>query len=75
MSNVININREIKEPNDLMSFDELKIKHGFKYGYLYKHSCQTGEITVYPRGVLKLSEHEVLEFERNKVLKKYGRNK
>ena len=72
--NIINIG-EGKIPNDLMSFDELRLKHGFKYGYLYKHSCQTGEIRIYPRGVLKLSESEVLEFEKNRALKKYGRNK
>jgi hypothetical protein len=75
MNNVININREGEIPDDLMSFDELRLKHGFKYGYLYKHSCQTGEIQIYPRGVLKLSESEVLEFEKNRALKKYGRNK
>lgn len=76
MSNVINLIREIKnDPVDLMSFSELKLKHGFKYGYLYKHACITGELKVYPRGTLKLSESEVLEFERIKALKKYGRNK
>jgi hypothetical protein len=75
MENVITLNRESEIPDDLMSFDELRLKHGFKYGYLYKHSCQTGEIRIYPRGVLKLSESEVLEFEKNRALKKYGRHK
>ena len=62
-------------PDDLMTFNELIEKHGFKYAYLYKHSCRTGEITVYPRGTLKLSEKEVLEFERRKAFAKYGRDK
>ena len=71
MQNVININGT---PNDLMTFGELILKHGFKYGYLYKHSCLTGEIPVYPRGVLKLSERDVLDYEKRKALKKYGGN-
>ena len=62
-------------PNDLMTFNELTVKHGFKYAYLYKHSCITGEITVYPRGTLKLSEKEVLDFEQRKALAKYGLDK
>lgn len=73
MDNVINISRE-DAPADLMSFDEFKLKHGFKYGYLYKHSCITGEIKVYPRGVLKLSESEVLKFVEEQARRKYGRN-
>ena len=72
MSNVINLVRD-KEPTDLMSFKELEIKHGYKYGYLYKWACLEGKITIYPRGVNKLSESEVLEFSRNRGAK-YGRN-
>lgn len=74
MDNIIQF-RQTGIPNDLMSFNELKEKHGFKYAYLYKHSCITGEITVYPRGTLKLSEKEVLDFEQRKALAKYGRDK
>ena len=77
-NNVISFNRtqqdEITEPTDLMGFKELEIKHGFKYGYLYKWSCLEGKLTIYPRGSLKLSEREVLEFERERGFKKYGRN-
>lgn len=73
MNNVINFLRD-DSPTDLMSFDELRLKHGFKYGYLYKHSCMTGELKVYPRGVLKLSEKEVLDYVERKALRKYGRN-
>ena len=73
MSNVINLVRD-KEPTDLMSFKELEIKHGYKYGYLYKWACLEGKLTIYPRGVNKLSESEVLEFSRNRGAK-YGRNK
>lgn len=72
MSNVINLVRD-KEPTDLMSFKELEIKHGYKYGYLYKWACLEGKLTIYPRGVNKLSESEVLEFSRNRGAK-YGRN-
>lgn len=72
MSNVINLVRD-KEPTDLMSFKELEIKHGYKYGYLYKWACLEGKLTIYPRGVNKLSESEVLQFSRNRGAK-YGRN-
>lgn len=72
MSNVINLVRD-KEPTDLMSFKELEIKHGYKYGYLYKWACLEGKITIYPRGVNKLSESEILEFSRSRGAK-YGRN-
>lgn len=73
MSNVINLIRNEEEPTDLMSFKELEIKHGYKYGYLYKWACLEGKLTIYPRGVNKLSESEVLEFSRNRGAK-YGRN-
>ena len=72
MSNVIILVRD-NEPTDLMSFKELEIKHGYKYGYLYKWACLEGKLTIYPRGVNKLSESEVLEFSRNRGAK-YGRN-
>lgn len=72
MSNVINLVRD-KEPTDLMSFKELEIKHGYKYGYLYKWACLEGKLTIYPRGVNKLSESEVLQFSRSRGAK-YGRN-
>lgn len=72
-NNVIYMNKE--EPNDLMSFKELGIKHGYKYGYLYKWACLKGKIKIYPRGGLKLSEHEVLEFDRKRWEERYGRNK
>lgn len=73
MDNVINF-RKIDEPIDLLSFKELGIKYGFKYSYLYKWACLEGELTVYPRGIIKLSESEVLEFSRNRGAK-YGRDK
>ena len=72
MSNVINLVRD-KEPTDLLSFKEFEIKHGYKYGYLYKWACLEGKLTIYPRGVNKLSESEVLEFSRSRGAK-YGRN-
>lgn len=75
MSNVINLNRENDIPNDLMSIRALCLKHGFKYGYLYKWSCLEDKITVYPRGGIKLSEKDVLEFEQKRGVEKYGRNK
>jgi len=49
-------------PNDLMSFKELCLKHGYDYDYLYKWSVLKGQIKVYFRGVWKLSESEVLNF-------------
>ena len=76
-NNVISFNRDIQqnEPTDLMSFKELEIKHGFKYGYLYKWSCLEGKINIYPRGTIKLSEKEVLDFERERGFKKYGKHR
>ena len=74
MSNVINLVRNEEEPTDLMSFKELEIKHGYKYGYLYKWACLEGKLTIYPRGVNKLSESEVLQFSRSRGAK-YGRDK
>lgn len=77
MNNVINFERfkdESKTPDDLMTLKELGIKHGFKYGYLYKWSCREKQITVYDRGTLYLSEKEVLEFAKKRALK-YGGNK
>ena len=53
------------EPTDLMSFNELCLKHRYNYDYLYKHSIIRGNITAYFRGTWKLSESEVLEFSRN----------
>ena len=76
MSNVINLKKkEHHIPSDLMTFKELEIKHGYKYGYLYKWACLEGKIQIYPRGVLKLSEKEVLEFDNKRLEEKYGRNK
>lgn len=74
MNNVINLVVKEEIPDDLMTFGELISKHGFKYGYLYKHSCLTGEIPIYSRGVLKLSEKNVLDYEKRKATKKYGGN-
>lgn len=74
MSNVINF-KEKYVPDDLMTFKELNDKHGYKYGYLYKWSCLEGKLTVYSTGTLKLSEREVLEFDKMRTEKKYGGHK
>lgn len=73
-NNVINLRSKNNEPKDLMSFAELEAEHGYKYSYLYKWACLKGELTVYPRGVNKLSEAEVLQFSEKRGAK-YGRNK
>lgn len=73
MNNVINLNREEVRPNDLMTFKELYLKYGYKYNYLYKWACLKNQIKIYPVGTLKLSESEVLEFERKRAMK-YGRD-
>lgn len=57
-------------PNDLMTIREIEAKHGFKYSYLYKHA-RLGDITIYPRGVFKLSEREVLNFVERKTKNKW----
>ena len=75
MNNVISLSEKIKDPDDLMSFRELEIEHGYKYGYLYKWACLKRKIKLYPRGVLKLSEKEVVEFDNKRLEEKYGRNK
>lgn len=77
-NNVISFEKkENNIPTDLMTFKELELKYGFKYGYLYKWSCLSqgadNKLTIYSTGKLKLSEKEVLEFEANKRAKKYGR--
>ena len=72
-NNVINLNREII-PNDLMTFKELESKHGYKYGYLYKWACLKKQIPLYYNGQLRISEKDVLNFDRMRVLKKYGRS-
>lgn len=76
MNNVISFNREVvKEgiPTDLMTFKEIEEKHGIKYQYLYKWACTMGQIRIFNRGKLKLSEKEVLDFTEKRALK-YGRN-
>jgi hypothetical protein len=72
MANIINFTRE-EIPNDLMTFKEIEIKHGIKYQYFYKWACTMGQIRIFNRGKLKLSEREVLEFTNRRALK-YGRN-
>lgn len=76
-NNVINFDKSkdkiIQIPNDLMTFRELKLKHGFKYGYLYKWACLENKINIYPRGRMKLSEQEVLNFANKGHI--HGRNK
>lgn len=64
---------ERTEPQDLMSIRELSLKHGYNYDYLYKHSILRGNITVYFRGIWKLSESEVLEFSHNLAEKRLQR--
>lgn len=73
-NNVINFTIRDEIPNDLMTFKQLEDKHGLKYSYLYKWACTMGEIKTYNRGVLKLSEQDVLNFTIRRV-SKYGRNK
>lgn len=62
MENIIEFKRERDIPNDLMTFGELKQKHGFSYDWLYKWCCRKKEIKTYYRGRLKASESEVLLF-------------
>ncbi|MCD7740338.1 MAG: hypothetical protein LUH11_03210 [Candidatus Gastranaerophilales bacterium] len=80
-NNVINFQERLKkeEPQDLLTLDEIAQKYGYKYGYLYKYSCLAkkegkNHISIYNRGKIKLSESEVIEFFKEKVNKKYGRN-
>ena len=72
MANVINFIRE-EIPSDLLTFKEIEIKHGIKYQYLYKWACTMGQIRIFNRGKLKLSEREVLDFTEKRALK-YGRD-
>jgi predicted site-specific integrase-resolvase len=71
MSNVIKFKFDI--PTDLMTFKEIEEKHGIKYQYLYKWACTMGQIRIFNRGKLKLSEKEVLDFTEKRALK-YGRH-
>lgn len=72
MTNIISFKRE-DIPTDLMTFKEIEEKHGIKYQYLYKWACTMGQIRIFNRGKLKLSEKEVLDFTEKRALK-YGRN-
>jgi hypothetical protein len=69
--NVVNIKRN-EDPKDLMTFAQLINEHGFTYSYLYKKACIECVIPIYPRGKLKLSERDVLEYEKRKA-GKYGK--
>jgi hypothetical protein len=72
MTNIISFKRE-DIPTDLMTFKEIEDKHGIKYQYLYKWACTMGQIRIFNRGKLKLSEKEVLDFTEKRALK-YGRH-
>lgn len=74
-NNVINFKRTIEEePTDLLPMSAFEV-HGFSYSYLYKWACQEGKITIYPKsGKITLSLAEVIEFDRNRIRGKYGRN-
>ncbi len=81
MQNVINFDKwtQITIPDDLKPISELCAKYGYKYSYLYKWSVRAKNtglkyITPYYFGGLKLSEKEVLNFDRIRTIKKYGRN-
>lgn len=69
--NVVNIKRN-EDPKDLMTFKQLMDKHGYTYSYLYKKACIECVIPIYPRGKLKVSERDVIEFEKRKA-RKYGK--
>ncbi|DAB07679.1 TPA: hypothetical protein CPT92_04795 [Candidatus Gastranaerophilales bacterium HUM_13] len=64
---------QTQDPQDLMSFKEIGLKHSIEYDYLYKRSIITGEIQPYYRGIWKLSEREVLEFCDNEAQKKLNK--
>lgn len=64
---------QIEEPTDLMSINELCLKHGYDYNYLYKWSILKGVIPVYYRGTWKLSESEVQEFSRKQKEQKLAK--
>ena len=67
--NIKNNLSTLNPPTDLMTINELVLKHGFTYQYLYKWSHVANGISLYNRGVLKLSEREVLEFSANQLRK------
>lgn len=61
-SNVIQINRDMIFPDDLMSFKEITAKYRLKYGFLYKWSVRMKEIKTYSRGCIVISERDLLKF-------------
>jgi len=61
------------EPNDLMSIREISKKHGYDYNYLYKWSVIKQRLTLYDRGIWKLSEKEVLDFSRKRTQEKLAK--
>ncbi len=72
-NNLALVEEQTQDPQDLMSFRELGLKHSIEYDYLYKRSIITGEIQPYYRGIWKLSEKEVLEFCDNEAQKKLNK--
>lgn len=78
---VINFDRSLNVlPDDLMSINELCAKYPYyTYSYLYKWSVWAKKlgldyITPYYTGGLKLSEKDVLDFDKRRTELKYGRN-
>ncbi len=63
MTNVATTTKET--PDDLMSFKDICLKHGYDYSYLYKWAVLKGAINVYSRGTWNLSEREVLDFSKS----------
>lgn len=78
---VINFDRTLNSvPDDLMSLEKLCAKYPYyTYSYLYKWSVRAKKqgldhIPPYYKAGLKLSEKDVLAFDKRKTERKYGGN-
>ena len=63
-------NQSLETPEDLMTFKELCLKHGYKYDYIYNVVLIKGEVPVFDRGVWAVSEKALLEYSEKMKAKK-----
>lgn len=70
MNNVVKLVKR-EYPDDLLTFDEVKQKYGYKYGFIYKWCVLEDEIPCYDKcGYRAISEADLIKF-RNKRVRKW----
>lgn len=70
MQNVVKL-RKSDYADDLLTFDEVSKKYGYKYGFIYKWCVLQKEIPCYDKGGYRaVSESDLIDF-RNKRVKRW----